>query len=105
MRWYGGGERVREVDLIGKRVVAADAANLPPIFRPVGVTRMDRLSIARYRSPRPVMLWKHELDALRTGYAADTIVLDGPPATRLALGENARTAPSHQLAAERAVAG
>lgn len=66
---------------------------------------MDRLTIARYLSSRPVMLWKHELDALRTGYGVDTIVLDGPPASRLTLGENARTAPSHELAAARAVAG
>jgi hypothetical protein len=66
---------------------------------------MDRLTIARYLSPRPVMLWKHELDALRTGFGVDTIVLDGPPASRLTLGENAHTAPSHALAAERAVAG
>jgi mannosyltransferase len=105
MRWYGGGERVREVDLVGKRVIAEGAANLPPEFRPVGVTQMDRLTIARYVSPRPVMLWKDELDTLRTGYGVDTIVLDGPPGSRLALGENARTAPSHELAAARAVAG
>jgi mannosyltransferase len=105
MRWFGGGEKVREVDLVGKRTVAEYAANLPSVFRPVGVVRMDRLTIARYLSPHPVMLWKHELDALRTGYGVDTIVLDGPPASRLTLGENARTAPSHELAAARAVAG
>jgi mannosyltransferase len=105
MRWYGGGEKVREVDLVGKREVAEGVANLPPVFRPAGVVRMDRLTIARYVSPRPVMLWKHELDALRIGYLADTIVLDGPPASRLTLGEHARTAPSHELAAARAAAG
>ena len=44
----------------------------------------------------------HELDALQTGYAANGIVLDGPPASRLTLGERARTAPSHALAARRA---
>ncbi|HTT95064.1 MAG TPA: glycosyltransferase family 39 protein [Solirubrobacterales bacterium] len=105
MRWFGGGEKVREVDLVGKRVVAEHVANLPPSFRPAGVVRMDRLTIARYVSPRPVMLWKHQLDALPTGYGAQTIVLDGPPASRLTLGENARTAPSHELAAARAEAG
>ncbi|MGH2939197.1 MAG: glycosyltransferase family 39 protein [Solirubrobacterales bacterium] len=102
LRWFGGGERVREVDLVGKRVVAEHNANLPPVFRPVGVVRMDRLTIARYISPRPVLLWKHELDALRIGYLQDTIVLDGPPASRLSLGENAKTAPTIQLAAARA---
>jgi mannosyltransferase len=102
MRWYGGGERVREVDVVGKRTVGEGDANLPAVFRPAGIVRMDRLTIARYVAPRPVLLWKHELDALRTGYGNDTIVLDGPPASRLRLGENALTAPSHELAATRA---
>jgi hypothetical protein len=105
MRWYGGGERVREVDLVGKRTVAEHPANLPPEFRPAGVVRMDRLTIARYVSPRPVLLQMPELDALKTGYGADTIVLDGPPTARLTLGEHARTAPSHEVAAARAEAG
>jgi 4-amino-4-deoxy-L-arabinose transferase-like glycosyltransferase len=105
LRWYGGGEAVREVDLVGKRIVAASAANLPPEFRPAGVVRMDRLTIARYVSSRPVHLWKHQLDALKTGYGSDTIVLDGPRAARATLGEHARTAPSHQLAVARAEAG
>jgi len=104
LRWFGGGERVREVDLVGKRVVAERAASLPPAFRPAGVVRMDRLTIARYVAPRPVLLWKHELDALRIGYLTDTIVLDGPPASRLTLGANARTAPSIGVAAARAKA-
>jgi mannosyltransferase len=102
MRWFGGGEKVREVDLVGKRVVAERAANLPPVFRPAGIVRMDRLTIARYVSPRPVLLWKRQLDAMRTGYATDTIVLDGPPASRTTLGENARTAPTIGVAAARA---
>jgi hypothetical protein len=104
LRWYGGGERVREVDLVGKRVVAERNANLPPVFRPVGVVRMDRMTIARYLAPRPVLLWKHELDALRIGYLTDTIVLDGPPASRLTLGANARTAPPIAVASARAKA-
>ena len=84
LRWYGGGEAVREVDLVGKRIVAERPANLPRAFHPAGVVRMNRLTIARYVSSRPVLLWMHELDALQTGYATDTIVLDGPPASRLA---------------------
>jgi 4-amino-4-deoxy-L-arabinose transferase-like glycosyltransferase len=105
MRWYGGGEAVREVDLVGKRTVAERVANLPAEFRPAGVVRMDRLTIARYTSSHPVLLRMHQLDALKTGYGTDTIVLDGPPATRTTLGEHARTAPSHELAAARAEAG
>ncbi|MBN9623076.1 MAG: hypothetical protein J0H06_09000, partial [Actinobacteria bacterium] len=102
MRWFGGGERVREVDLVGKPRSAERPANLPRAFRPAGVVRMDRLTISRYISSRPVLLWMHELDALKTGYGADTVVLDGPPASRLTLGEYARTAPSHELAVARA---
>jgi hypothetical protein len=105
LRWYGGGERVREVDLVGKRVVAERNANLPAVFRPAGTVRMGRLTIARYLSPRPVLLWKRELDALRIGYATDTIVLDGPPAARATLGANALTAPTIEVAAARAAAG
>ncbi|HEY2478255.1 MAG TPA: glycosyltransferase family 39 protein [Solirubrobacterales bacterium] len=105
MRWYGGGERVREVDLVGKLTVAEHLANLPPEFRPAGVVRLNRLTIARYISSRPVLLWMHELDALKTGYGVDAIVLDGPPASRLTLGENAKTAPTHEIAVARAEAG
>jgi mannosyltransferase len=105
MRWFGGGESVREVDLVGKRTAAARPASLPPVFRPAGVVRMDRLTITKYVSATPVFLWMHELDAQPTGYAANTIVLDGPPASRLKLGEHARTAPSHALAAKRAKEG
>ena len=78
---------------------------MPPEFRPAGVVRLNRLTIARYISSRPVLLWMHELDALKTGYGVDTIVLDGPPASRLTLGENARTAPAHEVAVARAEAG
>jgi 4-amino-4-deoxy-L-arabinose transferase-like glycosyltransferase len=102
LRWYGGSERVREVDLVGKRTVAERNANLPPVFRPAGIVRMDRLTIARYIASRPVLLSKHALDALHTGYGNDTIVLDGPPASRPTLGEHALTAPAHELAAARA---
>ncbi len=105
MRWFGGGEAVREVDLVGKRNVAERPANLPPVFRLAGVERMQRLTIARYVSSTPVLLWMHELDALQTGYAVNTIVLDGPPATRRTLGERARTAPSHAVSARRAEEG
>ena len=47
----------------------------------------------------------HELDALKTGHGTDTLVPDGPAASRPTLGEQARTAPGHELAAARAEAG
>ncbi|MFT3865327.1 MAG: glycosyltransferase family 39 protein [Solirubrobacterales bacterium] len=102
MRWYGGSEAVREVDLVGKRIVADRPANLPPVFRLAGVERLNRLTIARYLSSTPVLLRMPRLDALETGYAENGIVLDGPPGARPTLGQHARTAPSHALAARRA---
>ncbi|HEY2055742.1 MAG TPA: glycosyltransferase family 39 protein [Solirubrobacterales bacterium] len=105
MHWYGGAERIREVDLVGKRVVAEARADLPATFRPVGVVRMGRVTIARYASPRPVMFRIKELASLKTGYGATNVVLDGPPRSRLYLGRNAKTAPSFELARARAVAG
>ncbi len=105
LHWFGGAEKVREVDLLGKRLVAERPATLPPVFHPAGVVRMGRLTIVRYVSPRPVMLPLHELLSQRTGYAANNVVLDGPPASRTHLGENAKTAPSFELARARAEAG
>jgi hypothetical protein len=86
-------------------VVSEGRANLPAAFRPAGIVRMGRLTIARYVSPRPVMLWLHQLATLKTGYGATNVVLDGPPASRLYLGENAKTAPSFEVSRARAVAG
>jgi mannosyltransferase len=105
MHWYGGPERVREVDLVGKRTVAEQPASLLAMFHSAGIVRMGRLTIARYVSPRPVLLWLHELAALKTGYNATNVVLDGPPTSRTHLGERAQTAPSFEVAKARAVAG
>src|SRR4029077_17922306 len=86
---YGGDEAVRERDLLGKPAAAEDAASLPAALCPAGVVRMDRLTISRYISSRPVLLWMHELDALKTGYAAAPMVLDCPPCSRFTPGEAA----------------
>jgi hypothetical protein len=96
---------VREVDLVGKRNVAERPASLPAAFHLAAVLRVSRGTIARYVSAKPIVLGMHELDALQTGYATNTTVLDGPPATRATLGEHARTGPSHALAARRAEEG
>ncbi|MBS1883151.1 MAG: glycosyltransferase family 39 protein [Actinobacteria bacterium] len=105
MHWFGGAERIREVDLVGKKANVELPATLPPAFRPAGVVRMGRITIARYVSAKPVVLRMKQLNAQMTGYAANTVVLDGPPALRLTLGENAKTAPSHELEARRAQEG
>ncbi len=105
LHWFGGSERVSEVDLVGKSSVVDSRAALPAEFRRVGTTHLGRLTIARYVAPRPVLLRLNQLDSLNTGYIADNVVLDGPLASRATLGENARTAPSHAVAAARAREG
>ncbi|HEY0277584.1 MAG TPA: glycosyltransferase family 39 protein [Solirubrobacterales bacterium] len=103
--WYGGAEKVREVDIVSKPSAAGEHATLPAAFHPAGVARLGRITVSRYVSSTPVLLWIRELAAQPTGHLANTIVLDGPPSSRATLGENARTAPSHAVAAQRASEG
>ncbi|HJZ34931.1 MAG TPA: glycosyltransferase family 39 protein [Solirubrobacterales bacterium] len=105
LSWFGGAEKVREVDIVSKPSAAGQHATLPPAFRPAGVARLGRITVSRFVSPTPVLLWIHELAAQPTGHLANTVVLDGPPSSRATLGENARTAPSHAVAARRASEG
>src|SRR6201996_5084845 len=51
MHWYGGAERIREVDLVGKKLDVESTATLPAAFRPAGIVRLGRLTIARYVAP------------------------------------------------------
>jgi mannosyltransferase len=94
LRWFGGGERVSEVDVVTKPTYAARPVRLPPSFHPAGVVRMNRQTLVRYVSSRPTLIWMRELDHVQTGYGAGAVVLDGPPADRARLGRGARTTPS-----------
>ncbi|MBS1887667.1 MAG: glycosyltransferase family 39 protein [Actinobacteria bacterium] len=105
MHWFGGPERIREVDLVGKKVVAEQPAKLPAVFRPAGVVRMGRVTIVRYVAPHPVMLRLKQLSRQVTGFHATNVVLDGPSRSRLYLGRNAKTSPSFELSRARAVEG
>jgi 4-amino-4-deoxy-L-arabinose transferase-like glycosyltransferase len=80
VRMYGGPERVGEVDLLSKPLVAAHPVNLPPSFHRVERLRLDRLTLTRYVSKRPVRIWFHTLHDLPTGFGDDAVVLDGPRA-------------------------
>jgi len=100
LRMYGGQERVSEVDVVSKPLVAEPAANLPPSFRPVQRFRLDRLTLTRYVSKRPVQIPFHILSAVPTGFGSAAVVIDGPPASRAGLGAAARTTPSHPEAGE-----
>jgi len=86
LRMYSGPERIKEVDLLSKPVTAGSPVNLPRAFREVARVRLDRLTLTRYVSHRPMRIWFHTLRALPTGFGEDAVVLDGPrarpPATR-----------------------
>ncbi|HEV7769197.1 MAG TPA: glycosyltransferase family 39 protein [Solirubrobacterales bacterium] len=94
LRMYGGQERVEEVDVLSKPLVAAKPVNLPPSFHPVERVRLDRLTLTRYVSRRPLQIWFHTLHDLPTGFGEDAVVIDAPPSGRAALGAQARTTPS-----------
>ena len=90
-----------EVDIIGKPSAAGRPANLPGAFRPAGVLRKDRLVLSRFVSSRPRTIWIRQLERVPTGYAADAVVLDGPPGDAT-LGRRARTTPAAEISAHRA---
>jgi mannosyltransferase len=92
-RMYGGQERVREIDLVSKPHAASRPVNLPPSFRRVQRLRLDRLTLLRYVSKKPVRLNFPQLATLPTGFGTNAIVLNGPegwrvgPAVRTRSGE------------------
>jgi mannosyltransferase len=95
-RMYGGQERVREVDLVSKPHAARRPVNLPPSFRRVQRVRLDRLTLLRYVSRKPVRIDFPQLKMLHTGFGDDAVVLNGPagwrvgPAVRTRSGEAPR---------------
>jgi mannosyltransferase len=94
LRMYGGQERVEEVYIVSKPLVAAKPVNLPPSFHATERVRLDRLTLTRYESRHPVRIWFHTLHDLPTGFGDDAVVIDGPLSDRSQLGARARTKPS-----------
>ncbi|HEX2393308.1 MAG TPA: glycosyltransferase family 39 protein [Solirubrobacterales bacterium] len=89
LRWYGGPERVTEVDIVGKSIAAVSRplgagrpGNLPASFHQVGRVRLKRLTLTRYASKHPVKIWNHTLRDLPIGFGRVGVLLDGPPAQR-----------------------
>ena len=78
VRWYGGPERIGEVDVVSKPLVAGRPVSLPPSFHRVGRVRLDRLTLTRYASKQPMRIWFHTLGAIPTGFGSPGVVLDGP---------------------------
>jgi 4-amino-4-deoxy-L-arabinose transferase-like glycosyltransferase len=77
-RMYGGRAWVREVDVVSKPLVAEKPVNLPRSFRQVQRLRLDRLTLIRYVSKKPMELSFPQLKALPTGFGSTAVVLNGP---------------------------
>lgn len=88
-RMYGGRERVREIDLVVKPHAARRPVNLPPSFHRVQRLRLDRLTLLRYVSRKPVRVDFPQLKTLHTGFGEDAVVLNGPAGW--AVGPEVRT--------------
>jgi 4-amino-4-deoxy-L-arabinose transferase-like glycosyltransferase len=88
-RMYGGRERVREVDVVSKPMAARRPANLDRSFREVQRFRLDRLTLTRYLSKRPMEVSFPQLAALHTGFGDNAVVLNGPAGWRV--GPDVRT--------------
>jgi mannosyltransferase len=90
-RMYGGWERVREVDLVAKPRAARRPVNLPPSFHQVQRVRLERLTLLRYLSRKPVLLEFPQLAALHTGFGDNTVVLNGPVGWKAGPGVRTRS--------------
>lgn len=103
LRWYGGTERVSEVDIVSKSRAAGKPINLPASFHLASRVRLNRLTLTRYVSKHPMKLWFHTMRALPTGFGAAGVLLDGPKAAPAAPA----AAPAHPrigVSSNRAVA-
>lgn len=82
-RMYGGRQRVEEVDVVSKPLVSARPANLDRSFREVQRFRLDRLTLTRYVSKKPMEVTFPQLTALHTGFGDNAVVLNGPAGWRV----------------------
>jgi mannosyltransferase len=100
VRMYGGVERLGEIDVVAKPRAAKAPVELPHSFRPVQRVRLNRLTLTRYVSRRPLKVKFHTLRALPTGFGMVGVVLDGPTAkppraTNAQVDPRSRIRPGH----------
>lgn len=77
-RWRHGPIPVAEVDVVSGRPPPPLHRTLPRSFRQVGRVTMGRMTLVRYRAPRPLALRWGQLIHNFTGYANNVVLLDGP---------------------------
>jgi len=82
-RMYGGQERVREVDIVSKPLISGRPATLDRSFREVQRFRLDRLTLTRYVSKKPMEVSFPQLASLHTGFGVNAVVLNGPAGWRV----------------------
>lgn len=69
---------VAEVDVVSGRPPPPHARGLPPSFRQVERRTLGRMTLTRYRAPRPRDLGWGRLVGSFTGYRDNVVLLDGP---------------------------
>ncbi len=77
-RVYFGTIPLREIDVVGKPAAKRQLVRLPPSFHQVERIRMERLTLIRYVSRRPVEVPYRVLRDLPTGFGANGVVADSP---------------------------
>ncbi|MDX6604311.1 MAG: mannosyltransferase [Solirubrobacterales bacterium] len=77
-RWRHSPIPVAEVDVVSGRPPPPRHRVLPPAFRQVERVRLGRMTLLRYRAPRPLALKWGQLIHNFTGYGNNAVLLDGP---------------------------
>jgi Predicted membrane protein len=77
-RWRLGPIPVAEVDVVSGRPPPNRQQVLPRSFRQVERVTLGRMTLVRYRSPRPRRLHWGRLTGSFTGYGNNAVLLDGP---------------------------
>lgn len=76
--WRHGPVPVAEVDVVSGRPPPAGRRTLPPAFQQVERVTLGRMTLVRYRAPRPLALRWGQLIHDFTGYGNNAVLLDGP---------------------------
>jgi 4-amino-4-deoxy-L-arabinose transferase-like glycosyltransferase len=75
--WRQAPVPLSEVDVVSGRPPPRRHRALPPSFRQIGEVTQGRMTLVRYRAPRPIVLRWGQLIHNFTGYANDVVLVDG----------------------------
>jgi hypothetical protein len=77
-QWRHGLVPVSEVDVVSGRPPPAARGALPPAFHRVQRTTLGRMTLIRYRAPRPLAMPWGRIAGNFTGYSNNAVLIDGP---------------------------